>query len=59
MTDFSKNTLKAVQDDLEAKYNEVEKNPEDYNDPEKLKQELDEQMNRIQREIDGWWSLDI
>lgn len=55
MNDLMKKNLRAIQDDLEVQYKKVETNPEDYENPEKLKQQLDEQMNRIQREIDGWW----
>lgn len=55
MNDLMKKKLRAIQDDLEVQYKKVETNPENYENPEKLKQQLDEQMNRIQREIDGWW----
>lgn len=55
MNDLMKKNLRAIQDDLEVQYKKVEINPENYENPEKLKQQLDEQMNRIQREIDGWW----
>lgn len=55
MNDLMKKNLRAIQDDLEVQCKKVETNPEDYENPEKLKQQLDEQMNRIQREIDGWW----
>ena len=59
MKDLFRNTLKAVQDDLEAQYKEVEANPEDYENPDQLKQQLDEKMEVIRGYLEGRWSFDV
>lgn len=59
MTDLMKNTLKAVQDDLEAQYKAVEAEPDNYSEPETLKQQLNEKMEIIRGYLEGRWSLDI
>lgn len=59
MNDLTKNTLRAIQDDLEAQYTEIEANPDDYEYPEQLKQQLDEKMEVIRGYLEGRWSFDV
>lgn len=59
MNDLTKNTLRAIQDDLEAQYTEIEANPDDYEHPEQLKQQLDEKMEVIRGYLEGRWSFDV
>lgn len=59
MTDLMKNTLKAVQNDLEAQYMEIKNNSEDCRESEQLKQQLDDKMEKIRGYLEGRWSFDI
>lgn len=54
-----KNTLEAIQEILQERYDEVDKNPERYDEPEKTKQQLDEKMEIIRGHLEGRWSLDV
>lgn len=54
-----KNTFRAIQDDLEIQYKEIEEDPDNYEHPEKLKQQLDEKMEVIRGYLEGRWSLDV
>lgn len=57
MTDLIRSTLRDIQDDLEAQYMEIEANPDNYEHPEKLKQQLDDKMEKIRGCLEGRWSL--
>lgn len=59
MNDLMKKALRAIQDDLEIQYKEIEANSGNYEHPEKLKQQLDEKMEVIRGYLEGRWSLDV
>ena len=59
MNDLMKKALRAIQDDLEIQYKEIEANPGNYEHPEKLQQQLDEKMEVIRGYLEGRWSLDV